>query len=321
MEDNPSPASKERAKTANRHLEAKVTSLAGMVPVHTEREPQKVWCILKFFVGPVSPKFPCFWKLSTSVTPSVRSLLRCNGGLKGLLPMASSPLSEQSALWETIVPEGARWSKIIYRGQVLRIELKGASSGVPFLCYNAKDTSERYNAADTVKVQWTATLGKGKLLFSDMGRVLFTIVGDNCGEHDALLGCSSSWTNRRKYGREDLNNARDNFRILAGRHGMSRRDLMPNLNFFAKVEVDPDGTLHYVPGVGQAGCFVELRAEMDVIAMIANCPHPSDPQPAYQQGEVQLKCYPGRVPEKDDYYRNLTPESLRGFENTERYLS
>jgi uncharacterized protein len=231
------------------------------------------------------------------------------------------PDEMRPALWETTVPEGARWSKIIYRGQILRISLLGPSSGVPFLCYNAKDTSERYNAADSVKVQWTAKLAKGKLLFSDMGRVLFTIVDDNCGEHDALLGCSSAWTNKRKYGRDDLNNARDNFRILAGRNGMSRRDLMPNLNFFAKVDVDPDGTIHYHPGAGQPGCFVELRAEMDVIAMIANCPHPSDPQEEYTQGEVALSCYAGEAPEPDDYFRNLTPESLRGFENTERYLS
>ncbi len=229
--------------------------------------------------------------------------------------------AERTALWDTTVPEGARWSKVIYRGQTLRIELLDASSGVPFLCYNAKDTSERYNAADTVKVQWTAQLAKGKLLFSDMGRVLFTIVDDNCGNHDALLGCSSAWTNKRKYGRDDLNNSRDNFRILAGRHGMSRRDLMPNINFFAKVEVDPDGTLRYVPGIGQVGCFVELRAEMDVIAMIANCPHPSDPQADYRQGAIRVAGFAGEVTGPEDYYRNLTPESLRGFENTERYLS
>ena len=235
--------------------------------------------------------------------------------------MSVPTLSVQEPLWETIIPEGARWSKIIYRGQLLRVELLGPSSGVPFLCYNANDTSERYNAADTVKVQWSAKIGKGKLLFSDMGRVLFTIVEDTCGEHDPLLGCSSAWTNRRKYGTESYNNARDNFRILAGRNGMSRRDIMPNLNLFAKVRVDPDGTLHYHSGAGTPGAFVELRAEMDVLAMIANCPHPSDPQETYTQGEVKLTCRAGELTSADDAFRNLTPESLRGFENTERYLA
>lgn len=235
--------------------------------------------------------------------------------------MTESHTTADDPIWETTLPEGARWYKTIYRGQVLRVELLGPSSGVPFLCYNARDTSERYNAADTVKVQWTAKLSKGKLLFSDMGRVMFTITDDNCGDHDALLGCSSAWTNQKKYGRDDLYNSRDNFRILAGRNGMSRRDLMPNLNFFAKVEVDPDGTLRYVPGAGVAGKYVELRAEMDVLVLITNCPHPCDPQEHYAQGEVKLACFAGEPAGKDDYFRNLTPESVRGFENTERYLS
>jgi hypothetical protein len=33
-----------------------------------------------------------------------------------------------------------------------------------------KDTSERINCADTVKVQWSAAISKGRVILSEMGR-------------------------------------------------------------------------------------------------------------------------------------------------------
>ena len=100
-----------------------------------------------------------------------------------------------------------------------------------------------------MKVQWQAYLGAGSLLLSDMGRVLLTIVADTSGRHDALCGASNCLRNAAKYGDGAVHgphpNARDRFAVALAKHGLGRRDVVPNVNFFKGVAVAPDGALRF----------------------------------------------------------------------------
>jgi uncharacterized protein YcgI (DUF1989 family) len=72
--------------------------------------------------------------------------------------MSTEPHSIDPALitWDEVIPGGAYWSRIIKRGSTLRLVAPEGSRGVAFLCYNADNTIERYNAADTAKIQFNA---------------------------------------------------------------------------------------------------------------------------------------------------------------------
>src|SRR5260221_14710083 len=142
---------------------------------------------------------------------------------------------------EETIPGGWYWSARLRRGESLRIVNDGATSGVSALFWNADDTSERYNAGDTVKVQWSAAIGKGCVLFSDMGRVLMSVTEDTSGAHDALLGGSTAASNRRRYADQALRDSRDNFILAVGKHGLGRRDIPPCITFFAPVRTDAAG--------------------------------------------------------------------------------
>ncbi|KAM3098695.1 urea amidolyase associated protein UAAP1 [Phormidesmis sp. 146-12] len=227
----------------------------------------------------------------------------------------SADLDSALILWDETIPGGAYWSRIIARGTTLRIVAPEGSRNVSLLCYNADNLIERYNAADTAKIQFNAFLKKGMLLYSDMGRVLFAIADDTCGLHDTLGGCSNLATNR-KYGEGDYKNSRDNFLLALTKRNLGKRDIMPNLNLFTRIAVEPDGSLSWADKTAKPGDFIDLRAEMNVLVVLSNCPHPLDPG-AYDPKPVRAIVWKSPTPTADDLCRTANPEAIRGFQNTD----
>jgi urea carboxylase-associated protein 2 len=226
-------------------------------------------------------------------------------------------LPADSIIVEETIPGGWYWSATLVRGETLRIVNDGATAGVSALFWNRDDASERYNAGDTVKIQWSAALGKGRVLFSDMGRVLMSVTEDSSGAHDALLGGSTAATDRRKYGHAAPRNSRDNFILAAGKHGLERRDIPPCITFFAPVRTDAAGRLTWQPGTVKPGDFIDLRAEMNVLVALSNCPHPLDPAPTWAPKPIRAVVWRSGEPARDDFCRHRTDEAVRGFDNTD----
>jgi urea carboxylase-associated protein 1 len=189
---------------------------------------------------------------------------------------------------DTIVPPGGHWSGVIARGDILRIiDLEGCQA-VDFLCYNAADPSERYNAADTMKIAGSIFLGAGTTLYSGMGGKLFTIVRDTCGFHDTIGGCCSSESNFVRYGVRDTPNCRDNFLRGLAPHGLGRKDIVANVNFFMYVPVTSEGAADIKPGLSKPGDFVEVEAMTDVIAVISNCPQRFNPCNGFEPTPIEV---------------------------------
>ena len=211
------------------------------------------------------------------------------------------------------VPPGWYWTRRLAKGETLRIVNDTGRASVSALFWNARDTSERFNAGDTVKVQWTARIAGGRLLLSDMGRVLAAITGDTGGFHDCLAGGSTSGSNARKYGGTFHRNSHDNFLLVAGKWGMGPRDVGPCITFFAPVVTDEAGKLVWQES-RQPGQHVDLRAEMDVIVALSNCPHPLDPETSGPDAPISLTVWRAEAA-SDDWCRTATAEARRAYEN------
>lgn len=230
----------------------------------------------------------------------------------------------EDLLWEETIAGGGYASHRLARGSRLRlIDLRGDACA-SLLIFNADMPTERLNVADTVKVQWNAYLAAGKLLLSDMGRVLVSILEDGAGTHDAFCGTSNAATNQAKYG-EGRNsgafpNGRDRLLLGCAKHGLQRRDVHPCVNLFKGTRIEPDGTITPLVGPYQPGRTVFLRAEMDVIVVIANCPHVLDPREEWTVTPLRVSAWRGAVTPADDPIRNATPEGLRAFLNVEDYF-
>jgi urea carboxylase-associated protein 2 len=164
-------------------------------------------------------------------------------------------------------------------------------------------------------VQWSTIVSKGRVVFSDMGRVLFSVIEDSSGAHDGLVGGSTAASTLARYG-EGVRNTRDNLVIAAAKLGLDRRDIPSVLTFFAPVRVQQDGAFVWRPELGNAGRdYVDLRAEMDLLIALSNCPHPLDPAPTYAPTPVTVTRYRAPAPATDDLCRTATAEAVRGFEN------
>jgi urea carboxylase-associated protein 2 len=227
-----------------------------------------------------------------------------------------------------LLPGGQAWSRRLHRNQVLRLTDVEGRACVSALFYNADDPLERYNMADTLKAQFTAFLTAGRVLFSDMGRVLCSMTADGCGWHDTITGCGDAAAGERRFGPgryQELRNgfhrnARDNFLVQLGKHGLGKRDIVANVNFFARVVVDDGGGLQWVAGNSRAGASIDLRFEMDTLVVLSNTPHPLDPGGTYHPPPVDLAIRRGPPAPADDPCRLSRPETARGFALTASYL-
>jgi urea carboxylase-associated protein 1 len=180
---------------------------------------------------------------------------------------------------DEIVPARAPWSHVVRAGERLAIVDVAGNQAVDCLFYNAADTAERYSAPDTISAQANIFLTTGTTLMSNEGRPLATIVADTCGRHDTIGGACSKESNTLRYGHhtKHLHACVENFLAEGARWGLGKRDLVSNINWFMNVPVDADGTLGIVDGISAPGLRVELRAEIDLLVLISNCPQINNP--------------------------------------------
>jgi urea carboxylase-associated protein 2 len=236
------------------------------------------------------------------------------------LPIGVSP---ESVIWEETIAAGGYASKQLDRGARIRLVDLYGDACASLMLFNAEQTSERLNIADTIKVQWNAYLGPGKLLLSDMGRAMCSILEDNAGTHDVFCGASNEAANARKYGDGSGHgpnpNARDRFLKALAKHGLARKDAHPCVNFFKGVKIAPDGATQLDHGPFGPGREIVLRAEMSVMVVLANCPHVLDPRPTYTVTPLRVTAWRGPVTLENDSIRNAAPEALRAFLNVEDY--
>ncbi len=207
--------------------------------------------------------------------------------------LVESPRDPAKASWRSVLPAGEPWMCTIRKGQVLRmLDLKG-NQAVDTIFYNAEDPTERYSANDTIRAQGNIYLTTGSELLSDEGNVLMTIVADTCGRHDTLGGACAAESNTVRYAldKKPMHNCRDNYLLALANweaDELDKRDLVSNVNFFMNVPVTPEGRLTFEDGISDAGKYVELKAEMDVIVLISNCPQLNNPCNAYNPTPVEL---------------------------------
>jgi uncharacterized protein len=206
--------------------------------------------------------------------------------------LTDSPLNADQAIWRETHPAGEPILFKVLQGQTLRIVDLMGNQAADVIFYAADDLAEHYSATDTMLSQGGIYLTTGSRLMSNEGRPLLTIVADTCGRHDTLGGACAAESNTVRYAlqKKFMHNCRDNYLIALQRAdmGLTKRDLVPNINFFMNVPVTPAGELKFDDGVSGAGKYVEMRADTDVWVLISNCPQLNNPCNAYNPTPIEL---------------------------------
>ncbi len=238
--------------------------------------------------------------------------------------MHATPIAETRIVHRETVPGARYWSMIIKRGHTLRLTDLDGCANAALLAYNPHNPLERYNMADTLKGQHVSRLTRGNMLFSDMGRALFSITEDTVGWHDPIGGISDAGLIRARYGEASFQDhwndfyrdGRELFLIELAKWGLGPRDLVIPVNFFQKVSVDDDGDLHYHADHSHPGASVDLRAETDSLVVLTTAPHPMAPGPDYRPGAVAVSIFRSAPVADDDVCIHHAPENARAYANT-----
>jgi len=204
-------------------------------------------------------------------------------------------MTDTIPLIDAVIPAGEPWMGVVRAGHLFRIVDLEGNQAVDTLFYSSADTDEHYSAQNTIQSQGNLYLTTGTVLKSNRGRSMLRIVQDTCGRHDTLGGACSAESNTVRYALEKrhMHSCRDSFLLALARHdhGMSKRDLPSNVNFFMNVPVTPAGGLTFADGISAAGRFVELQALMDVLVLISNCPQLNNPCNAYNPTPVRVMSW------------------------------
>ena len=241
--------------------------------------------------------------MTTATTAGAREHARAQAGTitdsLPVVPASAWPTPPQNVApeqltWAETVPGGRYTSKVLARGNRLRLRDLDGTACAHLLLWRADAPWERLNVADTVKVPWQAYLSAGHPLLSDQGRVLATLVSDTSGHHDALCGTTTLSGNTTKYGAGEVESAspagRELLALAALKNGLTRRDVAPSLSFFHGVRVEADGALVSTGSAG-ADTAVELVTHLPLIVAVANTAHPLDPEPQFTVGSLEVLAW------------------------------
>jgi urea carboxylase-associated protein 2 len=229
---------------------------------------------------------------------------------------------------DTVLPAGGSWSRTCRRSSALTLEDLEGGANVSALLYRADAPLERYNMPDTLKAQHVCRLTAGVALYSDMGRVLASIVEDTCGWHDTVTGHTTAAHVAARWGAVSYQEARNGWRRSAreaflvelAKHGMGARDLVANINFFTRVAVGEEGELAFVADHSTPGSRLTIRFDLDCLVVLAAVPHPLDPAPEWSPRPVRLTLAATEPAAPDDPVRVACPENQRGFAAAEAVL-
>ncbi|ARO33222.1 urea carboxylase-associated family protein (plasmid) [Rhizobium sp. YTUHZ045] len=201
----------------------------------------------------------------------------------------------QNAVQDHFIPAEAPWSGVVRKGQTIRIEDSLGQQAIDTLFYRADDFAERYSNQDTMRMQGAAYIGIGTKIISNEGNVMLTMTADSCGRHDTSAGACSCESNTVRFGHgtKYLHACRDNFVLEVSKHGMGKRDIVPNINFFMNVPIKPNGEMTIVDGISAPGDYVELVAEMDVLCVISNCPQINNPCNGFDPTPIRVLIWDG----------------------------
>jgi urea carboxylase-associated protein 1 len=201
----------------------------------------------------------------------------------------TAPAAGRIVLDET-VPARAPWRGVVKQGQTLRIVDLEGNQAVDFLMYAAADDAERYSAQDTIAAQGNIFLRTGSTLLSNEGRAMATIVATSVAYHDTIGGACSCESNTLRYGHHTKSQHAcvENFLQANAVDGRGKRDMVSNINWFMNVPVEADGALGIVDGISAPGLYVDIRAEMDLVAVVSNCPQINNPCNGFNPTPVRM---------------------------------
>ncbi len=184
---------------------------------------------------------------------------------------------------EEIIP--ARYGRAfeVSRGQVLRIYLPEGKQVGDCVFLNAHDYREQFHVGQSWLLNMRLGTGTAKSFthfYSKPPRenVMLTVIEDTVKNHWGNCGARCS---KRLYALQsndhDHRSCQENLTEALAPYGIDGDQIIDIFNVFMNVACTPDGRFEISPPTADVGDYIDLRAEMDVLAAISACPADTTP--------------------------------------------
>lgn len=184
-------------------------------------------------------------------------------------------------LKEWVIPKQEYAAFTMKQGQVLRfVDVEGQQ--VPDLvCFNEHDLTDEINMGNSLLLNKRREFIRGNVIYSVVCNPMMTIVDYSNAESYSYGPMCSEEVNRLRYGVPGTRNCRDNFALALAPWGFNARTIPNAFVPFMRVVVEPDGSMEIKEPTSEPGDYYDLRAEMDLLIGISNCPQERNPCNAF----------------------------------------
>ena len=205
--------------------------------------------------------------------------------------MTQSPT--ERVVVDEVIPAKGHWAREMKRGEVLRITDIEGQQAIDFICYRLDNLAEKFWAAHSAKLNGTIYLTTGHVLYSDQANPMMTITEDTVGVNDVICGSCSRALDVVRYGEaKAVPGCMDNFEAAIEPWGLERKDVPMCFNIFLDYPVEEQGKVaidHDAPS--KPGDYIDLRAEMDLLAVISNCPQENNPCNGFNPSQIRATVF------------------------------
>lgn len=106
---------------------------------------------------------------------------------------------------------------------------------------------------------------------------MMAVEADTCDGHYTISGCCGFEVDLVRYGRTNAESGQHNFESELARNGIGPEYVGPNVNFFMRAPIGPDGAAGIAESQSKPGDYVDLQVEISILAVLSNCPEELNP--------------------------------------------
>ena len=155
-------------------------------------------------------------------------------------------------------------------GQLVQIVDLVGQQVATLVAFRRDEATERLSTAATITANASIVLARGATLRSNRGAAMLTLLEDSVGRHDLLTAAPGPDPDVRAA--NGSTSCQDALAAVAAEHDIAAEELPDPVHLFKNVIIKQRGEIEEREPLSERNDSAVLRADMDVLLIVANCP-------------------------------------------------
>ena len=160
----------------------------------------------------------------------------------------------------------------VQKDQLIRVIDVEGQQVADLVCFARQNAEESLSSGRSLDYNEKLNLSIGDTLYSNRSNPMLSITRDSVGKHDFLFAPCSQEMFQKTYGATEPHpNCLDNLTAALGPYGIRAFQIPTAFNIFMNVAISAAGRITVQPPLSQAGDYIDLRPEMNLIVAVSAC--------------------------------------------------